>query len=337
MSDVPEESGESAGLPMWMATFADLMTLLMCFFVLLLSFSEMDVAKFKQMAGSMEQAFGVQAEIEVKMIPRGTSIIAQEFSPGTPEPTVMNEVRQYTVNSNQSTLDVGQERGEEGGEGKGDGGGDGEGEAEQISLEDAERLAKCQAEQLREALADEIAEGSLEVRLEGTDVTVQILEQDSFASGSSLLEAGFRPTLDRIGTMLNTMVGAIRIAGHTDDVPISTSQFRSNWDLSAMRATTVAHQLLTTGINPGRMMVSGHADTQPRAPNDTPANRALNRRIDITLITSRFDHLPAPVSREEEAPAEAVDEAESIDGRDNVEGAIDNDRVADPAVAAEAA
>ena len=282
MSDAPEEADEGGGLPGWVMTFADLMTLLMCFFVLLLSFSEMDVAKFKQMAGSMEQAFGVQAEIEVKMIPRGTSIIAQEFSPGVPQRTVLNEIRQMTVNSNQSTLDVGQERGEPD-ESR-------VGANSAVDLESAEQLAEEQAERLREALADEIAEGSLEVRLEGSDVVVQILEQDSFASGSSLLEATFQPTLDRIGTMLNDMIGAIRIAGHTDNVPISTSQFRSNWDLSAMRATTVAHRLLSTGIDPGRVMISGHADTQPRAPNDSVANRALNRRIDITLVTSRTDH-----------------------------------------------
>jgi chemotaxis protein MotB len=292
---------------MWMATFADLMTLLMCFFVLLLSFSEMDVAKFKQMAGSMEQAFGVQAEIEVKMIPRGTSIIAQEFSPGTPQRTMMNEVRQFTVNSNQSTLDVGQERGESGDEGTGMRGENGEAAENELSIEEAERLAEEQAGRLREALADEIAEGSLEVRREGVDVTVQILEQDSFASGSSLLETDFRPTLDRIGGLLNEMVGAIHIAGHTDNVPISTSQFRSNWDLSAMRATTVAHQLLDAGLDPGRVMISGHADTQPRAPNDTPANRALNRRIDITLITSRTTHAPAQPAKPqapEQSPAE---------------------------------
>jgi chemotaxis protein MotB len=294
VSEAVEESEEPGGLPGWVMTFADLMTLLMCFFVLLLSFSEMDVAKFKQMAGSMENAFGVQAEIEVKMIPRGTSIVAQEFSPGTPRPTPLNEVRQMTVNSNQSVLDVGQERGESGGDGRGGGDGTGENPDNQIDIEQAQRLATEQAEQLREALADEIAEGSLEVRLEGTDVTVQILEQDSFASGSSLLESNFQPTLDVIGAMLNEMIGAIRIAGHTDDVPISTSSFRSNWDLSAMRATTVAHQLLNVGMDPERLMVSGHADTQPRAPNDSPTNRALNRRIDITLITSRHSHLPGP-------------------------------------------
>jgi chemotaxis protein MotB len=309
VSEAAEDKEESAGLPMWMATFADLMTLLMCFFVLLLSFSEMDVAKFKQMAGSMEQAFGVQAEIEVKMIPRGTSIIAQEFSPGTPQRTMMNEVRQFTVNSSQSTLDVGQERGESGG----DDNGTGEAGESELSIDEARQLAEEQAARLREALADEIAEGSLEVRLEGSEVTVQILEQDSFASGSSLLEADFRPTLDRIGGMLNDMIGAIRIAGHTDDVPISTSMFRSNWDLSAMRATTVAHQLLDAGINPGRMMVSGHADTQPRAPNDTPANRALNRRIDITLITSRNTHTPAPAGSPEQTPTEAAPGDESAE------------------------
>ena len=73
-----EEQGaaeeEAGGLPGWVMTFADLMTLLMCFFVLMLSFSEMDVAKFKQLAGSMQEAFGVQAEVEVKTMPRGTSI-----------------------------------------------------------------------------------------------------------------------------------------------------------------------------------------------------------------------------------------------------------------------
>ena len=75
------------GLPAWMGTFADLMSLLMCFFVLLLSFSEMDVLKFKQIAGSMKFAFGVQNRLEVKDIPKGTSVIAQEFRPGRPEPS----------------------------------------------------------------------------------------------------------------------------------------------------------------------------------------------------------------------------------------------------------
>jgi chemotaxis protein MotB len=93
------------GLPAWMGTFADLMSLLMCFFVLLLSFSEMDVLKFKQIAGSMKFAFGVQNKIEVKDIPKGTSIIAQEFRPGKPEPTPIEVIQQQTMEMTQQMLE----------------------------------------------------------------------------------------------------------------------------------------------------------------------------------------------------------------------------------------
>ncbi|MGD8340922.1 MAG: MotB family protein [Gammaproteobacteria bacterium] len=272
MSDFSDTGGdEPEGLPGWVMTFADLMTLLMCFFVLMLSFSEMDVAKFKQLAGSMQEAFGVQAEVEVKTMPRGTSIVAQEFSPGRPERTLLNQVRQATVNSNLNSLEVGQmERARE--------------------LEAQERAAEREAEQLSAALADEIEAGKLLVRSESTNVVVQILEQDSFASGSSDLDDQMLPTLERVGSLLDEFGGAIAVSGHTDNVPIANGQYRSNWDLSAARAATVAHELLEAGLDPARLMISGHADTQPRAANDTPENRALNRRIDITLFTNRDRH-----------------------------------------------
>lgn len=101
-----EECDCPAGIPAWVMTFADLMSLLMCFFVLLLSFSEMDVLKFKQLMGSVKFAFGVQSEIEAKAIPKGTSIIAQEFSPGTPRPTPAPTVQQQTTRTDLSTLDI---------------------------------------------------------------------------------------------------------------------------------------------------------------------------------------------------------------------------------------
>src|SRR5690606_6007421 len=94
------------GLPPWLATFADSMALLMCFFVLLLSFSEMDAMKFKRLAGSLAQAFGVQAELKVDEIPKGTSIIAQEFSPGRPDPTPINEIYQRTQDVTELSLEV---------------------------------------------------------------------------------------------------------------------------------------------------------------------------------------------------------------------------------------
>ena len=97
---------EPAGAPAWVMTFADLMSLLMCFFVLLLSFSEMDAAKYKQVAGSMKHAFGVQREIKVKESPKGVSIIAKEFSPGKPQPTMERVLRQQTTDENRQYLEI---------------------------------------------------------------------------------------------------------------------------------------------------------------------------------------------------------------------------------------
>jgi chemotaxis protein MotB len=273
MSAVPAEA-EAAGLPGWVMTFADLMTLLMCFYVLMLSFSEMDVAKFKELAGSVQNAFGVQNEIEVRTMPRGTSIIAREFSPGRPEPTAVNTVRQFTINSNMNTLDVGSaERLEE-----------------LEELERQERMARELAEALRQKLEDEIANGNLLVREDDADVVIQILEQDSFASGEADVQSDFVPALGSIGSVVADLPNAIIVSGHTDNVPISRGRFRSNWDLSAARAASVAHALLENGVDPQRIMITGHADTQPRADNDNPENRARNRRIDITLLPTQERH-----------------------------------------------
>ena len=122
MSDCDEEEVvcPPEGLPAYMGTFADLMALLMCFFVLLLSFSEMDVQKYKQVAGSMAAAFGVQNQVKAKDIPKGTSVIAQEFSPGKPQPTLITAVNQQTIDSNRQTLDFTDKQGEDDGEGADD-------------------------------------------------------------------------------------------------------------------------------------------------------------------------------------------------------------------------
>ncbi len=270
------ESEEAGGLPAWVMTFADLMTLLMCFYVLMLSFSEMDVAKFKELAGSVQNAFGVQTDVKVKNIPKGTSIIAREFSPGKPEPTPVNTVRQFTINSNQNSLDVEQNKAKL---------------KKLQELEERARLAEEAAQRLREVLLNEISGGKLLIRREGNTVIMHILERHSFASGRADLERSFRPSIQRIATVLGAMRGAITISGHTDDVPISNSQFRSNWDLSAARAASVAHEVLATGaIEPERLKIAGYAETQPRVPNDTAANRAKNRRIDFTFTTDKDRH-----------------------------------------------
>ena len=266
---------EGGGVPAWVMTFADLMTLLMCFFVLLLAFSEMDAAKFKELSGSVKNAFGVQAEIEARTIPKGTSVIAREFSPGKPQPTLINDVRQFTVDSNRNTLEFD--------------------ESDQND-EDLER----EAERIRRALEAEIKDGAIAVVTEQDKVVIHILEKASFPSGDATVRREFVPTLGKIANLLTASNGRIDVAGHTDDVPIATARFRSNWELSTSRAVSVAELLLgNAGLEPRRFTVTGHADTKPRAPNDTADGRAANRRVDIRIVIGEDWDSPNVISADD--------------------------------------
>ena len=282
MSDAAAEKQESKGVPAWVMTFADLMTLLMCFFVLLLSFSEMDVAKFKQLSGSMKEAFGVQSEIQVKTIPKGTSVVAQEFSPGKPEPTPINTVRQFTIDSNRNTLD-----------------------ALSRELKEIEETRE-HARRLRMALKEEIEKGSVSIQTEGMKVIVHIMENASFDSGYADLRPEFMPVLKEIAELIDNNSGEVTVSGHTDNVPIRNEKFRSNWDLSTSRAVSVAHELLDlANIDAERVIVTGHADTRPRAANDTAENRAKNRRVDISIVRGKeIDQLRSISILEAKADAE---------------------------------
>jgi len=176
MSDEEEECDCPAGLPAWMATFADLMSLLMCFFVLLLSFSEMDAMKFKRLAGSMAQAFGVQNKLNVIDVPKGTSIIAQEFSPGIPSPTPINEIWQKTEDITEMSLEVqcAQEYDIEAGSQAEEAG-----VKERIKeqLEELIKETKEDAKELAEELKEQIEADQIEIETEGRKIIIRIREK----------------------------------------------------------------------------------------------------------------------------------------------------------------
>jgi len=256
-----------AGAPAWVTTFADLMSLLMCFFVLLLSFSELDVQKYKQVAGSMREAFGVQRLIESKIMPKGTSIIAQEFGPGRPTPSPLDEIRQQTTDETKDNLDFSDS----------DDKGTGDTEEEKETSE--------QAAMILEMLRDEVEQGLLDVETQPGKTVIRIQEKGSFPSGSADLILPFEPVMKKISDVVAGTHGSIVVGGHTDDVPISTLRFRSNWELSSGRSVTVVHQLLKyNALDQSRILVQGHADSRPLVPNDSPANRARNRRVEITIV-----------------------------------------------------
>ncbi len=288
------------GLPQWMGTFADLMSLLMCFFVLLLSFSEMDVLKFKQIAGSMKFAFGVQNQLEVKDIPKGTSIIAQEFRPGRPEPTPIDVIMQQTMDITQQTLEFHEGESDRAGGTKRDQGKLTGGQSPETSTQNNQSaesdMQQQQSEQtsqemdtlmesIKKALEREIEQGAIEVENLGQQIVIRMREKGAFPEGSAFLQPKFRPLVRQIAELVKDVPGIVRVSGHTDNQPLDSELYRSNWDLSSQRAVSVAQEMeKVRGFSHQRLRVRGMADTEPSAPNDSDANRALNRRVEISIM-----------------------------------------------------
>lgn len=258
------------GLPAWLGTFADLMCLLMCFFVLLLSFAEMDVLKYKMVVKSLDNAFGVQRDVIADDIPKGTSIIAQQFSPGDPEPTPLKQVHQETIDESRDALKVKMD-------------------AKDVAEQQEKEIAE-ETEKFKQALEGEIAQGLIDVESQQSRIVIRIREKGSFPSGDARLNRGFKPILRKIHDVLAKTDGQIAVAGHTDDIPINTPRYRSNWELSTSRATSVIHVLLSEGdMSASRFVIEGYADTEPLAPNDSAENRAKNRRVEIIVLKSALE------------------------------------------------
>lgn len=268
------DKNQDAGAPAWVMTFADLMSLLMCFFVLLLSFSEMDVLKYRQIAGSMERAFGVQREIKAHEIPKGTSIIAKEFTPGKPEPTPVKEIRQKTTRENKKNLEAPADEGAK---------------IRKIQKKMKENDAKLKKSlnTASEILEEEIKKGQITVEKRENNIVISIKEKGSFPSGSAELQQSFMPAIEKIKRVLQEVPGLVAVSGHTDNVPILTDRFRSNWELSSARAASAIDALLqakSSGLRPKRFVVHGYADTKPIKKNNSEKNRAQNRRVEIVIL-----------------------------------------------------
>ncbi|WP_445010366.1 flagellar motor protein MotB [Vreelandella stevensii] len=253
-----------SNIPAWVVTYADLMSLLLCFFVLLLSFAEIDAQKFRRVAESLSEAFGVQRDIEAMQIPMGTSAVMQHFSPATPDRTLIEEVRQRTQQP-QPQL-----------------------ETMRTVLENQQRQRTLQiANSIEKLLATALSEGGVEIEVEEARIIIRVAENGTFGSGTATVTPAFASLLVELSSLLSGLSGTLSVHGHTDNVPIRTAQFRSNWDLSAMRAASVANVLIEDGnMAPERLIIQGFAETRPVASNTTSDGRAANRRVELLIDAS---------------------------------------------------
>ena len=355
------------GAPAWMATFADMATLLMAFFVLILSFAEFNVPKFKQISGSLKNAFGVQKIVPIVEQPKGTTVLSLNFSP-SPAKSVTNEMTQQTTETTKPEIETQTKTKDSDGSGekqsdaedlvkaleqavaRGDiqvealgenvvvnftpteaeqkdlpqllqktldaiekakaatgkseqdvlfGGIEGQlaelAEAASAAAKSTKEQAEAKAEsnkkaqiaedELKVALRQEIGQGLADVQREDDKVIITVGAGGAFASGSADLTPAAIDIMDRIAEVNAAGKSAIKVSGHTDDVPlIFGSNYRDNWDLAAARSASVVQAFAVNGtISEDRLEAISYGESRPVEPNDTAEGRAKNRRIEIEI------------------------------------------------------
>ena len=215
----------------WLVSYADFITLLFAFFVVMFASSQSDKAKAQQMSDSFRQAFG------------------------------------------------------------------GESPSRKHGAQDASRLSEDNSEAARMAalaaslrllqagLKDEIGGGMLKVTMEARGIVISLRQAAFFPSGQDSIEVTTYPAIQKIAEVIISIPNKVRLEGHTDNVPIHTARYRSNWELSSARSVTML-EILTTRfqVPEGRLSVGGYAETIPIAPNDTEEGRAQNRRVDVVIL-----------------------------------------------------
>jgi chemotaxis protein MotB len=268
MKAIPQRPKKQEGNSGWIITFADLMSLLLTFFILLLSFSKMDLHKYELMAQSLSQAFGFSL---LESSPGG-QIIFEDEPPPPPPPAqdvslIEREFAQFEEEMEADDVEM----------------------LEQSEGVDFVTQIDPNIENLTETLVDEleaeIVSNALNVTYDSEKVVVRFSEATIFSSGSEELMDEMFPIIEKIEEVLAGCNGQIVVSGYTDDLPVTSNRFRSNWDLSAARAVSVVHQLIFNNkIDPNRVSATGRAETNPLVPNDSIANRAKNRRVEISIF-----------------------------------------------------
>ncbi|QSP95596.1 OmpA family protein [Marinobacter salinisoli] len=250
------------GTPAWIVTFADLATLLLTFFILLLSFAEMDVDKYRAMASSMAQALGSDRVVVLDAGGSPNPVAPPQSAASVTGP----ETAAPAAKAPLAGPDFIEER-----------------QASEAVTRVSDGILDLASRLIRE-LESEVASDTLSVNYDPRQVVIRFSEEATFRSGEAAIKPAMIPIIERVVAVLSRCSGDVFVTGHTDDRPIVSSRYRSNWDLSAARAVSVVHELvLNRQIPADRVLAAGRAETNPLVANDSPDHRALNRRVEIAI------------------------------------------------------
>lgn len=235
----------------WLLTYSDLITLLMIFFVVLYTLSKVDADKFKAVADSLNAAIGggTPSKIELQT-DGGPSVLPLEKA-------------QEALKQPKSGSESGKE-------------------AEVKTIQDIKK-------QIDKFVASNGLQNRVETTIEERGLVVSIRDTLLFASGSSAVTDDAHQILNTLSSILAGLPNYLRIEGHTDNAPIHTTQFPSNWELSVARAVNVVNVLISQKVAPEKLSASGYGEYRPVAPNTSPANMDKNRRVDMVIVRSVYD------------------------------------------------
>lgn len=249
-------------LERWLISYADFITLMFAFFVVMFASAQTDKGKAAQVSESIRKALQEgQVASAIAGILGGTldekgKGNAQFKGPGGAKPDALYEARNQVL---------------------------------------AELLPSLQF--LTKELKEEIAGGKLQIRLQGRGLVVSLMEAAFFPTGQDTVEPRTYPTIEKIASAISSLPNPIRLEGHTDWVPIHNSRFASNWELSAARAVAML-RLLNQRFNipQTRMAIAGYGETSPADTNETDEGRARNRRVDLVILNRVGVEMEPPVA-----------------------------------------
>ncbi|MDR0233555.1 MAG: flagellar motor protein MotD [Zoogloeaceae bacterium] len=252
---------EHENLERWLVSYADFITLLFAFFVVMYALSTINESKYRMLAESINTAFRNLPD-QKAVVSGGVLVAPPVVVPAAPTPAsaMAKEVDDEAKKQRRTKM-------------------------------------RNMAREIMEALAPLVREGKVRVLETSRGVTVEISDSVLFAPGQARLESASVSALEAVAEVLVGGNYPITIEGHTDNVPIQTPQFPSNWELSAVRATTVLRLFSDVGVDPANLTAIGYGEQRPVSGNDTVEGRAHNRRVSI-LIDSTAQQAPSEVLEE---------------------------------------
>lgn len=261
------EGGEEGGggMERWLISYADFITLLMVFFVVMYAMSKVDIAKYAAMANSLSVVLKGQSSSVLNSM--GPSFVPGMSGQQTNQGQSDNSANQAQLEEVKKVVN------------------------EFIKKQDQEAARVQQAGNTNVTkLSDSII-----IYEQERGLVISFKDTLLFASGSDELTPRARNIIGGVGAALKKIPNYIRVEGHTDNLPISNSRFPSNWELSVLRASNVVHVLSdSAGIEPSRLSIVGYGEYRPLVSNEDNLTRAMNRRVDIVILKQKYDYFEPP-------------------------------------------